>query len=336
VTGAYLPRARAWAPMADLSDVVLTSVPEPERRFADEHLPGAHVLGDELSSSLAKRHAGARVLAPMIHDPVTLDALDRFEGLEAVITRSDGYDHLPLDGLADRGIPAYHLGGYATESVAHHALMFALALLRRVPEAQATARGEDPRWERGHLMGRHLQDVTVGVLGVGRIGSRVAELVTGVGGRVLGHDLEHDPAMDAVDGFAWADGLDDLLASSDVLSVHVPLDETTRGRVGGDELARLPDDACLVNTARGGIVDQAAVERALDEGTLAGYALDVLPGEPEPPDLDRFRHRGRVLVTPHLAAYDERTTGARYERTGRIARATVEGRPGEVDGFRVA
>lgn len=276
------------------------------------------------------------MLAPMIHDPVEVSALERFDGLEAVVTRSDGYDHLPLEWLRERGIRGYNLGGYATTSVAHHALMLSLMVLRRVPEGTARTLGGDPSWDRSRLMGRHLEDVSVGVLGVGRIGSQVARLVTSLGGDVLGYDIEPDASMEAVQGFRFVGSLEALLRSSDVLTVHVPLDESTRGMVGAKALELLPEGACLVNTARGGIVDQKAVEDALVEERLGGYAADVMPGEPEPPDVDRFQGMDRVVLTPHLAAYDERTTRARYERTGRIAQAVLEEREDEVETYRVA
>lgn len=321
---------------SSLDAVLASSVPPQEEAFAREHLPGARTHQAPLSASLVEANRDARVLSLMIHDPIDEAWLDGFEDLEAIVTRSDGFDHLPDAWMRAHEVAGYHLGGYATTSVAHHALMLMLNLIRRVPEARAMALGDPPGWDRSELMGRHLQDVTVGVLGVGKIGSAVSELVTALGGTVRGYDIEPDPELEQVSGFAFVDSLDALLGTSDVLTIHVPLDDATEGMIGADELAQLPEDACLVNTARGAVVDQAAVEQVLEAGSLAGYATDVLPDEPEPPDLKRFQRFGdRVVLTPHLAAYDERTTEARYERTGRIARAIVDGRAGEVEGFRV-
>lgn len=317
------------------SQVLMTSVPSGEERFADEHLPGARRRQAPLSGKLADENADVRVLALMIHDPVEVSVLERFEALEAIVTRSDGYDHLPLAWMEANGTPGYHLGGYATTSMAHHAVMLALTLLRRVPEGVSRAQGDPPAWDRSGLLGRHLHDVDVGILGVGRIGSQVARLVTALGGRALGYDIQPDPNVETLQGFRFVGSLQALLAESDVLTVHVPLDASTRGMIGEAELSLLPEEACLVNTARGGIVDQAAVEQALREDRLAGYAADVMPGEPDPPDLDRFQNLDRALLTPHLAAYDERTTRARYERTAAIASAVLEGGKETVDPYRV-
>lgn len=315
--------------------MVLTSVPDQELGFAREHVEGARIEQRELSPELADDHSDVDVLSLMIHDPVELDTLDRFEDLEAIVTRSDGFDHLPEDWMQTHDVQGFHLHDYATTSVANHALGFILALIRRVPEGLSTALGDEPTWERGHLLGRDLADVTVGVLGTGKIGSAVVERLTALDTRVRGHDIEPDPSLAKRSGFEYTDGFEELLATSDVLTVHTPLNETTEGLIGADELAELPEDACLVNTARGSIVDQAAVQEALEEGQLAGYATDVLPGEPDPPGLERFQGLDDVLVTPHLAAYDERTTDLRYERTARIVDAWITGEPDVLERFRV-
>lgn len=319
----------------DLSDVLVSSVPEQEDRFAREHLPGARIHEAPLSRELVADNADARILSLMIHDPIEEAALEAFEDLEAIVTRSDGFDHLPEAWMQANDVAGYHLGGYATSSVAHHALMLMLDLIRRVPEGEAMTRADPPGWDRSELMGRHLHDVTVGVLGVGKIGSAVVRIVSSLGGTVRGYDVEPDAGLAELPAFEYTDTLADLLEASDVLTVHVPLKADTEGMIGADELARLPEGACLVNTARGAIVDQAAVEAALEAGQLAGYAADVMPGEPDPPDLKRFKRFDRVLLTPHLAAYDERTTQARYQRTGEIASAILAGRSGEVEGYRV-
>ncbi|MDX1611596.1 MAG: NAD(P)-dependent oxidoreductase, partial [Candidatus Thermoplasmatota archaeon] len=169
----------------------------------------------------------------------------------------------------------------------------------------------------------------------GRIGGEVARHVLQLGGQVVAYDLVHDPALANLDGFTYASSLERMAAQADVLTVHVPLTEATRNLIDAGLLSKLPTGACLVNTARGDIVDQGAVAAALQEGTLAAYHADVLPGEPEPPDLARFQQREDVLFTPHLAAYDDATLQVRYERTARIIQAVLEGRPEAVASFRL-
>lgn len=318
----------------DRDRAVLTSVPDQELAFAREHVAGARLEQRELGPELAREHSDVDVLSLMIHDPVETATLEIFDDLDAIVTRSDGYDHLPRAWMRTNSVAGYHLHDYATESVAHHALAFILAGIRRVPEGM-TMTLANGGWDRSPLMNRHLEDVTIGVLGTGKIGSRVVEILTDLGADVRGHDIEPDPALADREGFAYAGGLDELLETSDVLTVHVPLDETTETMIGAEELVRLGEGGVLVNTARGDIVDQAAVEQALRDGQLAGYAADVMPGEPDPPDVARFQGFDNVVLTPHLAAYDERTTEARYERTARIVDAVLAGEEGQVETFRV-
>lgn len=322
--------------MAPFDDVLLTSVPEHDLDLVNERFPGARVETARLSPALAERHSDARVLAVMIHDPVTVEALSRFDALAGVITRSDGYDHLPAAWLVERGVPGLHLEGYATESVAQLTLAFIIALTRRLPEALATTLGERPRWERGALVGRRLDELSVGVVGVGRIGEAVVRALAPFGCTLVGHDIAPRRTLQKeVPGFAFVDALDDLLAASDVVSLHVPLTEATRGLLDAGALARMRAGACLVNTARGDVVDQRAVAAALRERRLGGYAADVLPGEPAPPELDAFQGLDNVLLTPHLGAHNGATVRARYEHTARAARALLGGDADGVAAYRV-
>lgn len=255
----------------------------------------------------------------MIHDQLTLEALEAFPDLEQVITRSAGYDHLPLDRLRERGAGAYHLGDYASTSVAHVATGMIVSLLHRFPEANAATR--NGVWDRSGLVGRSLQEVTVGLVGVGRIGQATAEVLGAFGcPRLLGHDPAR-PAWQAPDSFSWVTSLEELLGQIDVVSLHAPLTAGTRHLLDADAIARMKPGSLLVNTARGAIVDQEAVAAALDGGHLAGYAADVLPGEPTPTDLVRFQDHPNVLLTPHLGAHNTATQARRYETLARILEA---------------
>jgi len=335
--GRFMRRCGCALPM----QAVLTSVPPAETDLARGALPGAAIEAEPFGEGTAARHPDARVLCIMIHDEVPVGLLERLPGLQALVTRSDGYDHLPLAWLKDRGIPAFHLEGYATESVAHLATMMLIALARRVPEAAAMTAGRGPagtgpRWDRSGLVGRHLNELTVGVLGTGRIGSAVAGTLTGLGVQVLGHDIAPRADLETLPGFRYAGSLEALLGGSDALTLHVPLDGSTRGLIDGPALARMRPGSLLVNTARGGVVDTVAVAGALESGHLAGFAADTLPGEPDPPDLPRLAAHPNVLLTPHLGAHNHATLGRRYEVTARIVHAVLAGRPTDAAACRVA
>jgi phosphoglycerate dehydrogenase-like enzyme len=276
----------------------------------------------------------------MVHDPVTPATLEGFSSLKAIVTRSTGFDHLPLDWLKERGIAAYALGGYSTRSVADLTVAMIVSLLYRVPEAMAQTQGAfrggaEPGWLRGHLTGRALAEVTVGVLGTGRIGSHVVALLSAMGGRTIGYDIAPSATVNRIRGFRYVRSLDALFSGSDVLTLHIPLTDETRNMVDQHALRHLPPRALLVNTARGGVVDQPAVEAALRSGRLAGYAADLLPGEPTPPDLKRFRNMANVLLTPHLAAYNTQSNRARYETAARVAKAVLRSKAEAVKDLRI-
>lgn len=310
-------------------DVLLTSVPATDHALVRSLLPGAIVTEAPLSEALADAYPDVSVLSVMVHDRVPDDVVRWWPGLTGVVTRSAGFDHLPLRALAAREVVACSLHDYAVSSVAHLTVGFVLSLLRRVPEAMAVTSprqaSERPCWDRSGLVGRHLADVEVGVLGVGRIGSAVVRALTGLGARVRGFDVVQDEGMRDVSRFRYVAPLAAFAEGLDVLTVHVPLTQDTRGMVDAGVIGRLARGALVVNTARGEVVDQVAVANALRSGRLGGYAADVLPGEPNPPDLSRFQDFTNVILTPHLGAYDQRAIRARYEETAAAVHAIRSG-----------
>ncbi|MFD7732436.1 C-terminal binding protein [Kitasatospora phosalacinea] len=257
----------------------------------------------------------ARGATALLVGYATVDAalLDRLPALRLIATLSAGYEQVDVAAARARGIVVCHLPGAATEEVAVHALAAALALVRRLPQADATVRAGG--WSREFAeLPRRASELTVGVLGLGRIGAAFAALAAPLFGRVLGHDPR--PAATARRTAAHPVGLDELLAASDVLSVHLPLTDATRGLLDATRLARLPHGAVLVNTARAGLLDHTALLAALDTGALAGAALDVLPEEPPAPG-DPLRRHPRLLLSPHSAYRSDATLRAYVEHPAR-------------------
>lgn len=324
--------------------VLFTSVTPRDRAEVNRIMPRVGVAPGPLSADLVARYPDVEVVCCMVHDRVTEDLLASWPSLRAVVTRSTGFDHLPVEALARRGVTSYYLGGYAVAPVAELALMSLIALLRRVPQAMARTGGRDsvssvPEWRRDDLVGRDLSDVVVGVVGTGRIGSAVVRRLVALGAVVRAFDPVRDTALEGLPAFAYVDSLGELLDASDALTLHVPLVDDgphpTVRMLDGPALERLGPGAVLVNTARGGIVDLDAVITALDAGQLVGYACDVLEGEPSPPDLERLRCRTDVLVTPHLGAHSDGAIRTRYQRTAEIVAAVLAGNEGVVAAYRV-
>ena len=211
-----------------------------------------------------------------------------------------GYDNLDLGALQTAGVVVAYTPGANAVAVAEHTILLMLALLKRFVAAESAARqGGWPTMELFQAGLGDLANTTVGLVGFGNIGRAVAQRLAPFGSRLL-YIARHalDAATEQQFGVHYA-SLDELLASSTIVSLHLPLNEATEGLIGEAELAKMPVGAFLVNTSRGELLDEAALRRALLSGKLGGAALDVLCNER--PGGNPFTDLPQVIVTPHLA-----------------------------------
>lgn len=214
-----------------------------------------------------------------------------------------GLDNLDMPALRAAGIIATYAPGSNATSVAEYVIGAVLSLARRLPEVSAGV--HQGGWDRRASIGIEIQGRTLGIIGLGDIGSRVARRAVAMGMRVLATDPALGPTSFAVQELgASLVPLPQLLAESDVVSLHTPLLESTRGLIGSAELASMKPGAWLINSARGGIVDEQALSRALREERLGGAALDVRDPEPPGPQ-DPLAGMPNVLLTPHIAGVTE-------------------------------
>jgi D-lactate dehydrogenase len=221
-------------------------------------------------------HQGAACLSPFIHSQVTKEVLDALPKLQLITTRSTGVDHIDVDACCERDITVCNVPTYGANTVAEHTFALVLALTRRVHKAyEQTIRG---RFSIEGLRGIDLRDRTLGVVGTGSIGTHVIRIALGFQMRVLAFDVAPVAAMADALGFRYVD-LDTLLAESDIVTLHCPLTDENEHLVDSGAIARMKNDAILINTARGGLVDTDALVQALRNGRLAGAGLDVLEEE---------------------------------------------------------
>jgi len=224
----------------------------------------------------------------MLTDPIDAELLAACRDLRAISNYAVGTDNVDVAAATSRRIPVGNTPDVLTEATADLTLALMLAALRRLPEGEAAVRaGEWLTWEPAFLLGGDLHHATVLLVGGGRIGQAVRRRLGGFGVRVL------------VAGRGEA--LEPLLAQADVVSLHCPLTDETRGLIGAAELAAMRSSAVLVNTARGPIVDTVALEHALRERLIAGAALDVTDPEPLPAEHSLLGAPG-VLVVPHVGS----------------------------------
>jgi len=242
---------------------------------------------------------------------VPAEALAKFPRLKVVVRMGVGYDRVDRAECARRGIKVCNVPDYGTAEVADTAVTMALAL-RRGMVLYHDAMRDSPPCPWGVVPNRIVRRFDVqgfGVLGLGRIGTAAALRAKALGFRVTFYDPHLPNGTDRALGIARADSLHALMAASDVLSIHCPLTRNTRGLVDAAALAALPENAVVINTARGPILDLDALEAGLRSGRIAGAGLDVLPVEPpvpEPPLLAAYRARedwlrGRLVIMPHAA-----------------------------------
>ncbi|MEV0318320.1 C-terminal binding protein [Streptomyces sp. NPDC050658] len=272
--------------------------------------PGVRLL---VEAGFEVRVADSRdpdVIASLAQDAVALivgyariDAalLDRLPGVRVLATMSAGHDMIDTAEARRRGLWVTNLPDAATEDVAVHALASALSLVRRLPQADAVVRsgGWNTEFAARYAPPRRASELTLGLIGFGRIARQLAALAAPVFGRVAACDPHADPAdwPRHVDRYATPG---DLAAAADVLSLHVPLTPATQRLADADLLARIRPGGFLVNVARGELVDPGALLTALDSGHLTGAALDVLPAEPPAAD-DPLRTHPSLQLSPHSA-----------------------------------
>lgn len=260
--------------------------------------------------AMSRREILARIgeadgLLCQLTDKIDKIVLDRAERLRAVSVCAVGYENVDTATCAERGIAVANTPGVLTEACADHAWALLLSAARRVVEADKVCRrGKFPAWDLEYMLGKQVHGAVLGVLGLGRIGQAVARRALGFGMRILHFSVPPPGPFRGPDtvlrGKVRAVDLDRLLRESDFLTIHVPGGDATRHLIGERELALMKKDAILVNSARGTVVDSAALARALSSGRLAAAGLDVFEGEPIVPA--GLRRLPNCVMTPHVAS----------------------------------
>ena len=257
--------------------------------------------------------------------PVTGKVIQAAKACRIVARLGIGLDNIAVDEATRRGILVTNVPGYCLVEVAEHTLALLLALGRKVAWYHQQTKGGFYDIRSGPPLKR-IAGQTLGLVGLGGIGKQVARMANCLGLRVIGTSRTKNKK---VAGVRWC-GFDELLEQSDFVSLHLPLSPATRHLLGAEQFARMKPGAWLINTARGGLVDHAALAAALQSGHLSGAALDVQ--DPEPPDLTLPPFSDpRVIVTPHAAFMSETSVNDLRQRAAeQVAAALTGGRPEHV------
>ncbi len=272
----------------------------PLRAAYDVRMPEA--APDEVSEDLLiAQGRDADALVTTVGDPVTARVIMACPQLQVIAQYAVGLDNVDLEAAREANVVVTHTPGVLTDATADQAMALLLAVARRTVEADAFVRaGRFRRWETTELLGTDLRGKTLGVVGMGRIGAAVARRALGFGMQVTYHNRRRANPTVGRELSARYVVLGELLETGDVISLHCPLNEESRHLIDAGALRRMKPSALLVNTARGAVVDEAALAEALADGQIAGVGLDVFEHEPavHPGLLDH----PRVVLAPHLGS----------------------------------
>jgi D-3-phosphoglycerate dehydrogenase len=278
-----------------VSDQVFPSV-EVERSLLAEIDADLTVASGDVETVLADAADADAILNTYL--PWDAASIARLTRCKIIARYGIGFDNVDLKAAADAGIVVTNVPDYSVEEVATHALALILASLRKVVTADDSVR--NGTWSIDTFRPiRRLSTLTFGLVGYGRIARRIAAPLEALGAHIIAHDPYLQPGPD----FPPLLELETVLSRADIISLHLPLTEETRGIIGSDALARMKADATLINTSRGPLVDLDAVATALKTGQLGAAGLDVF--DVEPLDASRVEGVPNLIVTPHMAYYSE-------------------------------
>ena len=279
-------------------------------------------LADERAETLRASLPGADALL-IRTAPLPADALAAANHLKVVSRHGVGYDNIPVDVLTARGIPLALAVGANADSVAEQVIAFMFAIAKRLPALDRAVRAGD--WEARNRLGPfEVAGRTLLIVGYGRVGRALARMARGFAMRIIAHDPNVSAEAMAADGVDQVADWRAALAAADVISLHVPRLPETENMVGAAELRLMRPDAILINTSRGGLIDEAALAAALGKGLLAGAGIDTLADEPPAPD-NPLLVSERVVLSPH-------TAGITREAHSRLSRYSAENVLAALDG----
>lgn len=267
------------------------------------------------------------------HQAITQEIIDQLDSCKVVVRYGVGFDAIDIKALERRGIAFCNTPDYGTEEVADTAVALLLQALRRLPEYDQACRVYASGWQEHTLSPlKRSNKTTIGVIGIGRIGTAVVNRLKAFGFRILGFDPYLPSGHEKGVGYERCWSLDDLLGQCDAVTLHCPLNDETNGLVDGDFISKLKPGAILVNTARGGLIASLdPVHEGLKSGQLKSVGLDVLPSEPPVahPLIQAWRDRaewlqGRVVITPHTAYFSEQAWYEMRFKTAETAKMFLE------------
>ena len=271
------------------------------------------------------RRTGDSDIAIIANNPYPAQVVAAAHNLKMLDVAFTGIDHVALDACKEKGVMVCNAAGYSTQCVAELAIGLAIACLRKMHACETATRKGGVG---GPLRGREIGGRTVGIVGTGAIGTMTARLFQAFGTKVIAYSRTVRPEVEAM-GVEYV-SLEELMAQGDIVSIHVPNNQETKGMISKGLIAAMKPSAILINVARGAIVDNAALAEALNEGKLAGAGIDVFDMEPPIPEDYPLLHAKNTVLTPHVAFATDESMLRRAEIVFQNVEAYLAGNPENV------
>lgn len=276
-------------------------------KYPDAAVHPAGLQGDELVSVCKD----AEIISTFITTKFTKDILGQLPNLKLLCTRSVGYDHIDINSCHEKGITVCNVPDYGSHVIAEHVFALLLGTLRHITEGNTRVR--EGRFDYHGLRGMALDGKTLGIVGTGKIGRKVAKIAYGFGMKILAYDIIRVQELCDQFGVTYVEKLEDLLKESDIVTLHAPSLPATRHMINAQTIAQMKDGVVLVNTARGSLIDTDAMLSALDSGKIRVALLDVLEHEANVKADTRLVHHPKVVTTPHIAFYADDSVRNMYQ-----------------------
>lgn len=287
-------------------DVDPEDVPSVQNRFPEaEILEGVH-QGEQLIAACQ----GAKVVSSFIHTQWPADVVQQLPDLKLLCTRSVGFNHIDLQTCETQGITVCNVPDYGSHVIAEHVFALLLSKVRHIPEGDA--RVESGEFDYHGLRGVSLRGKTIGIVGTGKIGRKVAQIAHGFGMHILAVDMCRVMELEDILKVEYVE-LPELLERSDIVTLHVPATKETTHMLNEETIKHMKDGAILINTARGELIDSQALFDALNTNKIQYALLDVLEHETNFAENEKLIDHPNVVVTPHIAFYAEESMSNMYE-----------------------
>lgn len=298
--------------------IIFFEVADWEHELLTQAFPDATLVEDKLSSDNVGDYVGCEILSTFVYSDCSVDVLAKLPQLKLIATRSTGYDHIDVDYCKKHNIVISNVPEYGSNTVAEHTFALMLSLTRKI--YQSVSQAKQLNFNHEEIRGVDLHGKTLGIIGMGKIGINVLRIARGFGMKTMVNTRTHNEKLQEQYDFKYVE-LDELLRSSDIISLHLPLVPETKHIINKENVGKMKKGCYLINTARGGLIDTEALIEGLNNGILAGVALDVLEEEKELTEeaailtprfakeadmktlvMDHYLiNHPKVLITPHNA-----------------------------------